>query len=194
MRHHHALLAIMAAILATPALALASGDAGFEFKIHGLYIIDFFIFVGIIVYFGRKPIAAMLDQRHKSVAEEIQRAQVMAEEAEARFNEYRFRLDRLEGELTAVLDEVRKGTKVEVARILGDAQHTADRIAGEEHARLQQEAKKIRENLARHAAETALEMAEGHVRARLEKDGKQEQMVERIVAELEARGPEEVQA
>ena len=194
MRIHLIRLLTGAAILTTPALALASGDAGFEFTIHGFYIIDFFIFAGIIVYFGRKPIAAMLDQRHKNVAEEIQRAQVMADEAEARFNEYRFRLDRLEGELTAVLDEVRKGTKIEVARILADAQTTADRIAGDEQARLQQEAKKIRDGLARHAAEMALDLAEAQVRTRLAKGDKHDQMVERIVAELEARGPQEVQA
>ena len=190
MHSHVARLLTFVAILATPTLALAGGDAGFEFKIHGLYIIDFFVFAGIIVYFGRKPIAAMLDQRHKDVAEEIQKAQVMAAEAEAKYDEYRFRLDRLEEELTTVLDEVREGTKVEVARIMQDAQKTADRIAADETVRLQQEAKKIRDNLARHGAEMALELAEAQVRTRLDKGDTHDHLVARIVTELEERGPE----
>ncbi len=183
-------LLIATLLLISPALALAGGDAGFEFTIHGFYIIDFLIFVGILVYFGRKPIAAMLDQRHRSVADEIQKAHQMHAEAEAKFNEYRFRLERLDKELTSVLDDVREGTKIEVQRILEDAERVAGRIAADEKTRLEQEAKKIRDNLARHAAEVALELAEIQVRTRLEKDGKQDQLVDRIVTELEQRDAE----
>jgi len=190
MRAPLARLLTAALILATPAIALAGGDAGFEFEVHGYYIIDFIIFVGIIVYFGRKPIAAMLDQRHKSVAEEIQKAHAMHAEAEAKYNEYRFRLERLDAELSTVLDDVRKGTEVEVDRILEDARKAADRIASDEKTRLEQEAKKIRDNLARHAAEVALELAEVQVRTRLAKDGKQDQLVDRVVNELEKRDAE----
>ena len=124
------------------------------------------------------------------MADEIQKAHQMHAEAEAKFNEYRFRLERLDKELTSVLDDVREGTKIEVQRILEDAERVAGRIAADEKTRLEQEAKKIRDNLARHAAEVALELAEIQVRTRLEKDGKQDQLVDRIVTELEQRDAE----
>ena len=56
-----------------PSIALAGGDVGFEFDLHGYYIIDFVVFFGALIYFGRRPIAAMLDQRHKTVAAEMRR-------------------------------------------------------------------------------------------------------------------------
>lgn len=178
------------ALLLVPAVALAAGDAGFEFKIHGYYIIDFFVFFGLLVYFGRKPIAAMLDQRHKTVSAEIDQALLIRAEAEAKYNQYRVRLDTLEDELATVMDDVRKGTQVEVDRILEDARKTADRISADEHTRLQQESKKIREQLAKHAAEMALGMAEVQVRTRLEKADAQALLTARVLTELEKRETE----
>lgn len=178
-----ALSTLLAASLA-PSMAFAGGDAGFEFTIHGYYLIDFAIFAGLIVYFGRKPIAAMLDQRYKTVAADIEQAKVLRDQAQAKHEEYRLRLERLEDELTKVMDDVKAGTQHEVERILNDAQREAERIASDERARLAQESKKIRQELAAHAAKMALELAEKQVRERLAAPAAQDKLVQRNLQEL----------
>ena len=163
-------------------------NSGFEFTIHGFYIIDFIIFVGILVYVGRKPIAAMLDSRYRTVVAEIDEARALRDAAQARFDEYKARLDHLETELAGALAEVRKGTRIEVQRILGDARATTERIAAEESARLTQEGKRLRDELAETAASSALRLAEVELRTRISAEI-QSDLVERTLAELESGGP-----
>lgn len=179
-----------ALVTATPALALASD---FKFTIHGFYILDFVVFLGILIYFGRKPIAAMLDSRYKEVVSEIEEARALRESAQAKFDEYKARLEHLEEELGAMLTDVRKGTRVEVDRILADARATTERITAEEAARLSQESKRIREELAAHAAATALQLAETELRTKLT-DDVQQRLVMRTLQELESATNEGVQA
>ncbi|MEY3012608.1 MAG: hypothetical protein RIT45_1343 [Pseudomonadota bacterium] len=184
--------AVLAALVAltTPAVALA-GD--FKFTIHGFYILDFVVFLGIIVYFGRKPIAAMLDNRYREVVAEIEEARALRESAQAKFDEYKARLEHLEEELAAMLTDVRKGTRSEVERILADARATTERITAEEAARLSQESKRIREELAAHAATTALQLAETELKQKLTEEV-QQQLVQRTLAELESSAAEGVSA
>ncbi len=178
------LVAAVAAAFA-PSVAFASD---FEFTIHGFYIIDFLVFVGILVYVGRKPIAAMLDSRYKTVVAEIDEARALREAAQARFDEYKARLDHLETELASALTEVRKGTRIEVERILADARVSADRIAAEESARLSQESKRLREELAATASSAALRLAEAELQATMDA-AIQARLVERTLNELESGGP-----
>ncbi len=185
-RTKHAIAAAIALTL-LPAAAFAGGDAGFVFTIHGFYIIDFIVFVGIIVYFGRKPIAAALDQRYKNIAAEIDEAKNLREQAQAKYEEYKLRLERLEDELKQVIDDVKEGTEHEVERIIADAKKEADRIAADEAVRVAQEAKKIRQELAKHGAQLALELAEAQIREHLNKPGAQQAYLDRNLSELQAR-------
>lgn len=177
--------ALAGGVLLTPTLALASGDAGFTFSIHGYYIIDFLVFVGILVYFGRKPIAAALDGRYKTIVQEIDEAKQLRDQAQARFDEYKERLSHLETELATVIADVREGTQLECQRILEDARATADRIAAEEAARIAQEGKKVREELAAHAVDVALKLATGQIEQKLDA-AHQQQLIDQVIAELDA--------
>ncbi len=172
----------LALALWTPGLALA-GD--FEFAVHGFYVIDFLVFVGILVYFGRKPIAAALDSRYKTVVAEIEEAKALRMAAHARYDEYRARIEHLDAELTAALHEVRVGTRTEITSILQDARETTERISAEESARLSQEGKRLRAELAEAAATTALRLAEAELQQAMSADV-QRRLVERTLVELES--------
>ncbi|MCO4761421.1 MAG: hypothetical protein KC502_07945 [Myxococcales bacterium] len=186
-------LLAMAAVMLTPALALASGDAGFVFTIHGYYLIDFAVFLGILIYFGRKPIAAALDGRYKTIVQEIEEATVLHQQAQARYDEYKERLGRLEEELAQVIADVREGTEIECGRILEDARASADRIAADEAARIAQEGKKIREELAAHAVDVALKISTAQIEKQLGAP-EQQVLVDRVIAQLGASATQEVQA
>ncbi len=179
--------ALLPAIL-TPATAFASGtDAAFTFTIHGYYLIDFAVFLGIIIYFGRKPIAAALDGRYKTIVQDMDEAKELRSQAQARFEEYQVRLGRLEDELADVITDVQKGTKIECARILADARATADRITSEEASRIAQEGKKVRAELAAHAVDVALRLSTEQITKQLDTT-RQQQLIDRVIRELEA-GP-----
>jgi F-type H+-transporting ATPase subunit b len=192
-------LATLFAALLLPAAAFANEGAEvcnaehWCFQIHGFYILDFVAFVGLLVYFGRKPIAAMLDKRHADVAKEMAAAKAVRDEAQAKFDEYTARIAGLEAELQAMLADVQKGTAAEVERIMAEAQQQVARLTSEEHQRLEQESKRLRENLQREAAALALQLAEQAVRDKLDAAG-QQRMVERSLAELAQLPSTEVRA
>lgn len=178
------------AVLLAPALAFASSanacdPSEFCFPIHGYYILDFAAFVGILVYFGRKPIAAMLDKRYVDIAKEIAAAKELRDAAQAKYDEYRKRIEGLEEELARTLAEVRQGTEIEMKRLLDDAQAQVDKITAEEQLRLEQESKRLREELQRDAATLALQLAESKLQSRLDASG-QQRLLERALHDLEA--------
>ncbi|HAN31371.1 MAG TPA: hypothetical protein DCQ06_07220 [Myxococcales bacterium] len=179
-------------VLASPAAAFASGGS-FTFTIHGYYLIDFAVFLGILVYFGRKPIAAALDSRYKTVVAEIEAAKEVREKAQAKYDEYTARMERLETELAELLSDVREGTELECQRILEDAKASADRIAAEETARVAQEGKKIREELATQAVETAMQLAAQRIQAQMS-DKSQDALVQSVISDLQSSDKVEVQA
>jgi F-type H+-transporting ATPase subunit b len=181
--HARASLATAAIALLTPALAWAS-DGGFVFTIHGYYIINFVIFVGLIVYFARKPVQASLQARYDAVAREMEEAQAMKAEAEEKYAEYKARVERLDTEIQKVLDDVEAGTAAEVDHILADARVAVEKITAEEAVRLAQEGKRLRQELAREAAGLAVELAEGLIKERLN-PGVHQQLVATALSDLE---------
>ncbi|MBM4344227.1 MAG: hypothetical protein FJ100_12735 [Deltaproteobacteria bacterium] len=176
-----------------PTLAWASGGGGtcnahdgcFEFQVHGYYILNFLVFVGLVVWYGRKPIAAALDKRYRDVAKEIEAAQAAKAEAEAQLRDYQTKVTRLAEDNARLLAEVRAGTDIEVANILAEARTLVDRATADEKLRLEQESKRLRDQLVDETARIAVDLAEQLVRQRLD-GAAQERLVQAALADLEA--------
>ncbi len=183
-------LLILGLGLATPLLALAEEAHGtcepneFCFQVQGYYILDFIAFVAIIVYAARKPLAAFLDKRYADVSKEIAAAHELRDAAQQKYNAYKARMDNLAVEMEKILTDARAGTEVEVQRILADAKAQVERVTAEERIRLDQESKRIRDELQRDAAALALKLAEQMVRERLDA-GSQAKLVDRALTEIE---------
>ena len=180
-------LAALSGLLLAPATAFAADECkvgDFCLTIQGYYLIDFVAFVAILVWAGRKPIAAMLDKRFNDVAKDIAAAKELRDAAQSKYDEYRRRIDRLEEELARTMAEVRQGTELEVQRILGEAEAQVARITAEEAVRLAQESKRLRDELSREAALLALQLAEATVRKRLDVPG-QQKLLDRALGNLE---------
>lgn len=159
-------------------------EHNFCWTIHGFYVFDFIVFVGLLVFAARKPIAAMLDKRYQDVAKEIAAARQLQIEAQAKLDDYRARIAGLELELQRLLAEVRHGTESEVQRILAEAATQVQRITAEEAVRLEQESKRLREELQHEAALLALRMAEDTLKQRLDGAG-QAKLVDRALADID---------
>ncbi len=185
--------AVVAQGLLAAATALASGAAAgtctaeqgcFEFQIHGYYIINFVVFVALLVIFGRKQVAASLEKNYQEVAKEIEEARTAKQAAEAKLAEYQARLAALEAQNEQMLAEVRAGTQVEVEQILAEARAQVARITAEEQQRLEQESKRLRDALHDETASLALQLADQAVRERLDGAG-QARLVEGALADLD---------
>lgn len=189
MKRLQQLLMTMAGLL-MPVLAFAEEAHGtcepneFCFQVQGYYILDFIAFVAILVYAARKPLAAFLDKRYADVSKEIAAAHELRDAAQKKYDEYKARMDNLAVEMDKILADARVGTEAEVQRILTDAQQQVTRITAEEKIRLDQESKRIRDELQREAAGLALKLAEQMVREKLDA-GAQQQLVNRALTEIE---------
>ncbi len=166
-------------------------DGCFEFQIHGYYIINFIVFVGILVYFGKKPLAASLEKRYQDVAKEMEAAKEAKSQAEQRLASYQAKMARLEEENQRMLAEMRVGTQAEMDQILAEARHQVTRLTADEALRLEQESKRLRDQLQREAAGKALQLAEAILRERMN-PANQAKLIDKTVGELEqlaASGP-----
>jgi F-type H+-transporting ATPase subunit b len=155
----------------------------FEFQIHGYYIINFVVFVGLLVYFGKKTIAQSLEKRYQDVAREIEQAQAAKAAAQAKLAEYQERMGQLEDENQRMLAEVRAGTQIEVEQILADARVQVARVATEEEQRILQESKRLRDTLHRDTATLALRLAEELVKQRID-GAAQQKLIDKALGDL----------
>ena len=159
-------------------------DGCFQVNVHGYYILNFMVFVGLLVWFGKKPLRQALDRRYNEVAKEIDAAREAMQQAEAKLLQYQAKLAALSSENDRLLTEVRAGTDVEVAQILAEARAQVERLTADEAMRLTQESKKLLEQLQSEAARLALQVAEQLVRQRLD-SAAQAKLVEAALVELE---------
>ena len=68
---------------------------------YGYMFLNFAILMAAYVALGKKPVAEALKNRRASIAKEIEAAQRMRDEAEARAKKYQDKLQHLEGELSS---------------------------------------------------------------------------------------------
>jgi F-type H+-transporting ATPase subunit b len=123
-------------------------------------VINFGILAAGYYVFGRKPIAAALQNRRDSIAAEIEQAQKMKHEAEARAKTYQAKLDRLEEELRTAREGLVRAGEAERDRIVADAEAKAERMRTDASFLVLQELKQIRQDLWRDALDAAVTAAE----------------------------------
>lgn len=123
-------------------------------------VINFAILVGGYYAFGRKPIAAALQGRRDAIAGEIEQAQKMKLEAEARARTYQARLDKLEDELRMAREALVRTGEAERDRIVAEAEAKAERMRADAAFLVAQELKQIRQDLWRDALDSAVAAAE----------------------------------
>ena len=127
-------------------------------------LVNFGILVGSFYYFGKAPVAAALRQRRDSIAKEIEDAQRMKREAEARAKTYEARLAHLEEEARAAREALVRVGEAERDRILAEVDAKAERMRKGAGFLVEQEMKQLRQDLWRSAVETAVASAENLLR------------------------------
>ena len=146
-------------------------------------LINFGILAAGYYFLGRKPVAAGLKARRDTISKEIEEAQRMKHEAEERAKTYQSKLEKLEEELVATRQSLVQAGEAESERIVREAETKAERMRKEAEFLVEQEMKKIREELWRETVEAAVSAAEELLKKRVP-PADQERLAEDYLADL----------
>jgi F-type H+-transporting ATPase subunit b len=155
--------------------------------------VNFGILVAGYYLLGRKPIAAALQNRRDSIARDIEEAQRIKHEAEARAKIYQAKLDTLEEDMRAARDVLLRAGEAERDRIVAEAEAKAERMRKDAEFLAVQELKQVRLDLWREALESATQAAEDLLKKRVTA-ADQDRFAEDYLAELGGKRGERVGA
>lgn len=159
------------ASVAAPALAWAAGAGGPEAPtpaVFGSAVVNFLIYVGLIVFLVRKPAAAFFEARRANIAAEMEAARAAREAAEAQLREVKQKLADFDAERTGLLTEFRELGEQERRRIVAEAEGEAARIVRDAELAAENEVRRARGELETRMVDLALELAEKELNARLD--------------------------
>jgi F-type H+-transporting ATPase subunit b len=149
-------------------------------------LINFGILAAGYYLLGRKPIAAALQSRRDTIAKDIDEAQRMRHEAEARAATYQAKLARLEEEVQQAREALVRAGEAERDRIVTEAEAKAERMRKDAEFLVEQEMKQLRQDLWRDTVEVAVTAAEDLLRKRVTA-ADQERIAEDYLADLGGR-------
>lgn len=175
---------LVTALTLLPAIALAAeeahGGGGGHHAPHvewwkpsmaappvGWLIVDFAIFLFLLVRFGGGPLSSYLTNRHNAVKKAIEEAQAAKAEAERKAREYDERVRSLDAEVAKIRDEFKRSGEAVQARVLESAKRSAERIAADAKSTIAAEEARAQQQLKAEAARLALELAEKAVREKV---------------------------
>jgi len=123
-------------------------------------LVNFGILAAGYYLLGKKPISAALVNRRDSIAKEIEDAQRILHEAEARAKVYQAKLDTLAEDTSAAREALLRAGEAERDRIVAEAEAKAERMRTDAQFLAMQEMKQIQQDLWREALDAATRTAE----------------------------------
>ena len=121
--------------------------------------LNFGLFVAILVYLARKPIANMLRQRQENIKQTIEEADRQKQEARKKYLEYEAKLAQLDKEKEKIISKFIEQGEKERQRIIEEAKKAAEAIKKSAQMAAEQEMKTARAKLREEIAELATNMA-----------------------------------
>lgn len=150
----------------TPALAGGDGGHGFALKEHGFYILNFLIFMGILVGFARKPIKEGLANRADEFAHRLDKAREEFEATQSRLEEARTKVDMADVEGAALMARVEEESEQLKASIAAKTDEEEKKVRAGARAALENEKKRLERRFQGDLALAALGQAETELESR----------------------------
>ena len=177
------LLTLVAVVLvALPAFAAGEYD-GFPWKYWFAGLFNLAIFVGVLIYAGAKPIKQLFHDRRETFLKNMNAAKAAREEAEARLAELNEKIELLEKERQALLDEYHAQGEREKQRLVDTAKKQVEKMRADAEATIEQEVKKAVAMLEKQAVDLAVGMAREKAVKRLDASA-QDRLFEGFISEL----------
>lgn len=127
-------------------------------------LVNLLLFVGVAIYFLRRPIKEAFQARQGSIREELMRAEEEKAAAVAQLEEVEGRLARLDAEVAAIRAQAQKDAAEERARIERATDEEMRKIREQARREIESAAKAARAELRTFTAEQSVRLAEEMIR------------------------------
>lgn len=121
---------------------------------------NFAVLAGLFYWLLAKKVRDFFGGRREDIKAALAEAVAAREEAEKKFKEYDARLDKAAEEIKTMMEMLEAQGLAEKERIIGDARKAAGRMKEDAQKRMEQEMKKVRNQLKAEAVRLSVEMAE----------------------------------
>ncbi len=179
--------------------AQAGGHGGGELHINwwtwdqhappvGWFILDFLLFVWLIVHYTKKPIKAAFAQRHQQIKTAIEEAAKAHASASELYEEFQSKLADVEKEAASFAERGREDGATDRDRIIEAGNEYAERLRNDSKSVGDQEEAKAIFRLRRGAAAAVLDRTEQLLRDEISGSDR-ERLVEEAISDLEKSAP-----
>jgi F-type H+-transporting ATPase subunit b len=127
-------------------------------------LVNFTIFVVILVYLLRKPVTQFFRDRVQKIIHDLDRAQAERESARARLRQIELRLNRIEDEIQELNTRAAAEAEAEEARIKAAAEAEAEKLRALSRREIESSMNAARLELKSFAAAQAVELAKNIIR------------------------------
>lgn len=125
--------------------------------------LNFVVIAAVIIWAGRKFLPGIMRDRTAAIQKAMQEAQKASEEARRKLAEIETRLAKLDAEIAAMRDAAAKEGAAEEARIQAAAQEDGRKVVAQAEQEIVAAAKAARRQLAAHAADLAVALAQKQI-------------------------------
>jgi F-type H+-transporting ATPase subunit b len=176
----------------TSALAAGGGHSGnlhinwWEWDDHapplGWFIVDFGLFVALLIYLIKKPLRNVFVKRHTTIKESIEQNQIAHGKAKAYHDEYRSKIDRIQQEVESLLQGAQADGISDRDSTVDAAQSYATRVSDEADSTIGQELSASRRRLHAQFSGDVLDVAGQMLRDQVSHEDQQRLIEDAIVA------------
>jgi F-type H+-transporting ATPase subunit b len=150
-------------------------------------LINFAVFVSILVKFAGPKLATYLRVRHETVKGQLDEAARLRAEARDKLDEYNRRIEGMDQEVTRLMHEIRAEAETERDHMLAQARIQAEALTREAQLRIESEIARARLALEREVVTAAVAAAEKVLRERTTPED-QERLFDGFITSLGAAG------
>lgn len=177
-------------VLALAGRAAAATGGGEENAAEDLLyrLLNLAILLGVLIYFGRKPIRKFFADRRTQVRDSLKAAADLRRQAEERYSQWQRRLAELEGEVASIREASRERAEREREQIVADARAAAERIKKDARSAVDQEIRRAKEKLRQEASELAVELAADILREQVTPQDR-ERLFDEFIQRIERTDP-----
>lgn len=168
----------------------AHGAPSIDGKALALQLFNFGVLLFILIKFGGSAINKSLRVRHDKMKADLDEAQRLRADAEARFKTQEARLANLQSELSALRQSMKDSAEAEKRRLIDVAEARAQRIEEETRFLLDQQVKQAELSFKAEVANAAARIAEEIVR-RSVNTSDQQRLVSSFIADIGSPSPAE---